>query len=120
MIPAVKPTVTYGGVDHRGNKLAKTFTYVSRSTPGKKYETLVYPDGSLTCNCPGWTQRKKANPDGTRICAHTQLTEQILLMADSGALDELLGKEVAAEVRRVGVLSKEVVETARRRFNFTE
>jgi hypothetical protein len=41
----------------------------SSSSPGKVYETLVFQDGSTSCNCPGWTRR--VAPDKTRSCKHT-------------------------------------------------
>lgn len=31
------------------------------------YESLLYSDGSMTCNCPGWTIKKK---DKERDCTH--------------------------------------------------
>lgn len=43
------------------------------SSSAKTYETLRYADGSLSCNCPGWTRRTTAN--GERTCKHTRLAE---------------------------------------------
>lgn len=37
----------------------------------KKYETLQYDDGSLSCGCPGWTRR--VWPGGERSFKHTRL-----------------------------------------------
>jgi len=36
------------------------------------YEVVRQPDGSLTCNCPGWVYKKK---DAIRECKHTRLVE---------------------------------------------
>jgi len=47
----------------------KCITTPSSSNPNKVYETLVYQDGSVSCNCPGWTRR--VAPDGSRSCKHT-------------------------------------------------
>lgn len=39
------------------------------SSDGKRiYETLRYTDGSVSCDCPGWTRRVGA--DGDRTCKH--------------------------------------------------
>ena len=42
--------------------------FESSSSPGKTYEVLGYPDGTMTCNCKGWTRR--VAPDGSRTCRH--------------------------------------------------
>jgi len=31
--------------------------YGSSSTPGLQYNTIVYKDGSVSCNCPAWTKK---------------------------------------------------------------
>lgn len=36
------------------------------SSGSKNYETLLYTDGSASCDCPGWTRRK------VRSCKHTR------------------------------------------------
>ncbi len=36
------------------------------------YEVLRQPDGSLTCNCPGWTFKRKGDVRG---CKHTKAVE---------------------------------------------
>ena len=61
------------------NVVAKTWTFESDSNPDKTYETLLYPDGSTSCNCPGWT--RKVDAKGNRSCKHTRLVHQNL--ADS-------------------------------------
>ena len=43
-------------------------TYRSSSNASKLYETLLYDDGTTSCNCPGWTRR--VAPDGSRTCKH--------------------------------------------------
>ena len=37
----------------------KTFTYTSKSTPGKEYTTTIHDDGAVTCTCPGFIYRQK-------------------------------------------------------------
>ena len=35
-----------------------------------KYSTLLWKDGTASCDCPGWTQR--ISDDGERSCKHTK------------------------------------------------
>jgi hypothetical protein len=57
----------------------KTFTpaawYPSSRDPTNGYTVCEVSDGSVSCNCPGWTKR---NPPGGRTCKHTQDYEQFL------------------------------------------
>ena len=41
----------------------------SSSNPNVEYLTLIYTDGTMSCNCPGWTRR--VAEDGSRSCKHT-------------------------------------------------
>ena len=50
--------------------ISQAWTFGSDSNPDVQYETLRYTDGSLSCNCRGWTQRVAAN--GSRSCKHTR------------------------------------------------
>lgn len=49
----------------------KIYNFRSQSTPEKTYETRLWSEGKMTCNCPGWTRRTQ--PDGQRLCVHTRL-----------------------------------------------
>lgn len=51
-------------------EIATLFVFASESTPGKSYQTLVYIDGSMSCDCPGWKFKKKTTADGERTCRH--------------------------------------------------
>jgi len=38
-----------------------------------RYTTIMWEDGVVTCDCPGWTIKKKPtskNPEGHRTCKH--------------------------------------------------
>jgi len=50
--------------------ISKCWTFVSSSGGGKRYQTLLYADGSTSCDCPGWCRRVAA--DGSRSCKHTR------------------------------------------------
>jgi hypothetical protein len=51
----------------------KVWSFPSDSNPNIQYETLQYLDGTVSCNCMGWTRRVAA--DGTRSCKHTRLVD---------------------------------------------
>ena len=52
-----------------GAALAKCWTFAS-SSGGGRYQTLLYADGTASCECPGWCRRVAA--DGSRSCKHTR------------------------------------------------
>ena len=52
-----------------GPAIAKCWTFAS-SSGGGRYQTLLYADGSTSCDCPGWCRRVAA--DGSRSCKHTR------------------------------------------------
>jgi hypothetical protein len=51
-----------------GKNVVRTVEF--RSSSGDSiYMTQVLADGTMTCNCPGWTRR---NPPTGRTCKHTE------------------------------------------------
>ena len=52
-----------------GAALAKCWTFAS-SSGGGRYQTLLYANGTTSCECPGWCRRVAA--DGSRSCKHTR------------------------------------------------
>lgn len=51
--------------DAHGN-IKQVHSFASASKPGKVYKTVEYSDGSMSCNCPGWTHAR----GGERLCKH--------------------------------------------------
>jgi hypothetical protein len=51
------------------------FVFESSSSPGTKYTTFLYSDGSKSCNCKGWTRRTLS--DGSRSCKHTEQVDRM-------------------------------------------
>ena len=49
--------------------ISKCWTFVS-SHGDRRYQTLLYADGSTSCDCPGWCRRVAA--DGSRSCRPTR------------------------------------------------
>ncbi len=49
--------------------ISKCWTFASSSGSGT-YQTLLYADGTTSCDCPGWCRRVAA--DGSRSCKHTR------------------------------------------------
>lgn len=52
--------------------IATMFIFESESTPGKTYQTLLYMDGTTSCECPGWKFKRKTTPEGDRTCRHVR------------------------------------------------
>ena len=52
-----------------GAAIAKCWTFAS-SSGGGRYQTLLYADGTTSCECPGWCRRVAS--DGSRSCKHTR------------------------------------------------
>jgi hypothetical protein len=54
------------------NKAIKKVWEFKSSSGSKTYQTLLYEDGSTSCNCMGWTRR---NPPEGRNCKHTRMVD---------------------------------------------
>lgn len=55
--------------------MKKSWSFASDSNPdAPPYQTILYEDGTTSCDCKGWTRRVDAN--GKRSCRHTRLVEQ--------------------------------------------
>lgn len=52
-------------------KAIHRYRFKSSSGSGT-YETLLYSDGTTTCDCPGWTRRCV---DGVRTCKHVRAVQ---------------------------------------------
>lgn len=50
-------------------EIATLFIFCSESNPAKSYQTLVYVDGSTSCDCPAWIYKLKCSA-GQRTCKH--------------------------------------------------
>lgn len=53
--------------------ITRVWMFPSDSNPSTEYQTLLYADGTTSCNCKGWTRRTAA--DGSRSCKHTRLVD---------------------------------------------
>lgn len=50
-------------------------TFASPSSHGAvTYETLLWSDGSTTCDCPGWVYQRAGKPRG---CKHTRMVAAV-------------------------------------------
>ncbi|MDB6025143.1 MAG: hypothetical protein JWM68_1366 [Verrucomicrobiales bacterium] len=58
--------------------IQRVWAFRSDSNAEVEYQTLLYADGSTSCNCAGWTRRVAS--DGSRSCKHTR-------WVDMGAAD---------------------------------
>ena len=64
--------------------ISKAWVFAS-SSGDRQYQTLLYADGSTSCDCKGWTRRVAR--DGSRTCKHVRLVE--MGIADSQCLSSL-------------------------------
>lgn len=53
-------------------EIATVWLFESSTSAGKTYQTLLYVDGSTSCDCPGWTRRCV---NGLRSCKHVRYVE---------------------------------------------
>lgn len=104
------PAITHGGVSGQDKPIAHTFPYVSKSDPSKNYKCLVYKDGTMSCNCPGWTRRVV---NGVRECKHTQCTEASLKMMESSDM-------ILTVTRGKGHQLADPTANSKRKFNFAD
>ncbi len=61
-------------------RVVSTYLFKS-STSDAIYQTLVWSDNRITCDCPGWTRRK------IRTCKHVRLVEASPILARRQALN---------------------------------
>src|SRR4030042_3687055 len=59
------------GVGYKGDR-RRVWNNPSHSNPDKIYETILWSNGDLTCNCGGWLYPKNGNP---RTCRHVKNAE---------------------------------------------
>lgn len=58
----------------------RTWSFSSKSRPeAYPYETILWSDGSLTCDCQGWTIKKK---NVERTCRHVRSVSPLLIAKD--------------------------------------
>jgi hypothetical protein len=79
-------------------EIAILYVFTSESSPGKQYQTLVYVDGSTSCECPGWKFKKRITATGERTCKHVRYHEAG--MADSHAIKSVRYAEIVSSPAR--------------------
>ena len=95
--------------------------FTSKSNPKNSYETLVYQDGSISCNCPGWTRRVDHSLGGLRECKHTMLLTELLKdgtisLDGSTSASSPVSSPVAASLKRNRVDGTNITIAGVRRF----
>ena len=70
---------------HRGEKL-RVWQTRSHSSPDKVYDTILWANQELTCNCRGWIFPKNGNP---RTCRHVVSAKHDLNSLSGLSLDDL-------------------------------
>ena len=102
-----------------GAAIAKCWTFASSKGTGR-YQTLLYADGSTSCDCFGWCRRVAA--DGSRSCKHTRSVlmgsadRECLSMHDSHvpaapAVTALPARRATTPVTPFGQLGRRKIQT---------
>jgi len=102
----------------------KAWLFKSESAGWRRYQTLQYSDGTLSCDCPGWTRR--VSSDGSRTCRHVRLVQlgaaDTAALAVTGSPASLPGDDerhaTATMARDWGKASKPQAPLTGRRFDF--
>lgn len=66
-------------------ELIAVFFYQSSSSAETQYQTLLYKDGSTSCDCPGWKFKRRNAP--ARTCKHTREVETDQALAQNHAIN---------------------------------
>jgi len=90
--------------------MTKEFKFPSKSSPGKEYTTLLYDDGTTSCNCRGWTN-KKSNKE--RECVHTRKVEAGNPVNKNAAAQAAGGFDAPMIIRRVPIQTVNLVVKAK-------
>lgn len=93
---------------------AKVWVFASDSNPDKEYHTLQYTDGTVSCDCHGWTRRCAAN--GARNCKHTRYVD--MGRAEHHAVDshEYENENVTVQVTATVTVKRPVSGLGHRKF----
>jgi len=69
---------------------AKVWEFESSSS-SKRYQTIQYTDGYVSCNCPGWTRR------AVRECKHTNMVHMGTADNNCVAMTDLMQKKASPQ-----------------------
>ena len=89
------------------------YVFRSESSCEKVYQTLVYNDGSLSCDCRGWTFKR----NGPRTCRHVRLVECGLASSQCESMKEY-ETESSTVIGRRGMRADLAFAGAGRRLEF--
>lgn len=78
--------------------IACLYVFASDSSLGITYQALQYTDATTSCECKGWTYKRRNTPDGARTCKHTRWID--LGMAEQHAVKIVRYAEVTTAPRR--------------------
>lgn len=81
--------------------MTKEFKFPSKSSPGKSYTTLLYADGTTSCNCRGWTTKRSG---AERACVHTKQVEAAYPVGNQVADKSEATLDVTPRPRRVPIV----------------
>ncbi len=83
-------------------KVVREFEYRSKSNPDRKpYVTKVYSDGTMSCDCRGWTMKKVDKPRG---CTHTKRVVKMLASEGEIVSEAPVVKELPSDFEKLPVM----------------
>lgn len=105
-----------------GKIVAQVFTFDSISNPDRMYETLVYEDSSLSCNCKGWIFNKKCRhiSEVTGMLIRPQRLERIKRNEAEKLYPAILAKVERSITQKAAPIQTYILQRAKRKFQLEE
>ncbi len=100
--------------------ISKAWTFASSRIGGTPYQTLLYADGSTSCDCMCWTRR--VQPNGSRSCKHTRFVDMGIADSNATAQQSYAMGEKTATVSPSGQVkpTTTILKPIRRRIKFDD
>lgn len=92
---------------------AKMWEFESNSNPAKHYQTILYANGTTSCNCPGWTRHKSygGDPSTSRTCSHVASIEMGTADTQAVGMNDYSVEGLPSAVTEVLTTNKTQAET---------
>lgn len=100
----------------KNKQVVRQFQYRSSRDASIIYSTLLYSDGTASCNCPGWARH--VGKDGARTCKHL-ISAGIAPVSESVSAKKQLQQTAGKKVLRHGESAQMSMRTVRK-FRFED
>jgi hypothetical protein len=99
-------------------EIATLFIFESESSPGKTYQTLLYVDGSTSCECPAWRFKRKVTGNGDRTCKHVRDVDCGMANRHAVKVVEYATPAAVPRIRQKAMATPMLPQRMGRRFDF--